>query len=52
MEDLNNMINNFIHKDVLVSEKFIQDCKKLFYKNDGKSAERGADTILNLINQR
>jgi len=51
MDNLNNMINNFIRQDVLVSEKFIQDCKKLFYKNDGKSAERGANTILNLINE-
>jgi len=51
MDNLNNMINNFIRQDVLVSEKFIQDCKKLFYKNDGKSAERGANTILNLINK-
>jgi hypothetical protein len=52
MDELNDMINNFIHHDVLVSDKFIQDCKKLFYKNDGKSAERGANIILNLINQR
>jgi hypothetical protein len=52
IKDLNNMINEFVKKDVEVSQKFIDARKKLFYKFDGKSAERGADAILNLLNKR
>jgi hypothetical protein len=51
IKDLNNMINEFVKKDVEVSQKFIDSRKKLFYKFDGKSAERGADAILNLVNK-
>ena len=51
MQDLNDVINEFVKKDVEVSKKFIEERKKLFYKFDGKSAERGADEILNLVNK-
>jgi hypothetical protein len=51
MQDLNDMIIEFTKKDIEISQKFIEECKKLFYKFDGKSAERGADAILNLVNK-
>jgi hypothetical protein len=51
IQDLNDMIIEFVKKDIKVSQKFIEERKKLFYKFDGKSAERGADAILNLVNK-
>ena len=51
IQDLNDVVVEFAKKDIKVSQKFIEERKKLFYKFDGKSAERGADAILNLVNK-
>ena len=34
---------------MILTDDFIQEREKLFYKNDGKSAERGSNAILNLL---
>lgn len=50
--DLNNlviMIHELNKKDSKLTPNFIEECEKLFYKNDGRSAERGANAILKLL---
>ncbi|MBT4812934.1 MAG: hypothetical protein HON89_00600 [Cryomorphaceae bacterium] len=44
------LIYDFKQKKIILSNDFIQEREKLFYKNDGKSAERGSQAILNLLN--
>ncbi|CAD6516661.1 conserved hypothetical protein [metagenome] len=49
MDNLISLIHDFDKKDVMLTTNFIEECNKLFYKNDGKSAERGSTAILNLL---
>lgn len=49
-QKLNQLINELKQKKIILSNNFIQEREKLFYKNDGKSAQRGSDAILNLLN--
>jgi len=43
------LIHDFNQKKMILTDDFIQEREKLFYKNDGKSAERGSNAILNLL---
>jgi hypothetical protein len=49
MDNLLSLICDFNKKDVMLTTTFVEECNKLFYKNDGKSAERGSSAILDLL---
>ena len=49
IEELPNQIENFLKHDIILDEKFIQARNKLFFKFDGKSAERISNAIINLL---
>jgi len=50
IQELNSLIRDFKQKKMILTDDFIQEREKLFYKNDGKSAKRGSQAILNLLN--
>jgi len=49
IQELISLIHNFEKKNIVLTNDFIKEREKLFYKNDGKSAERGSEAILNLL---
>lgn len=49
MEELPKLIENFLNKEIIISEKFKNKRNELFYKFDGKSAERGSNAICSLL---
>jgi len=51
-KDLIPTINSFLKLILSPSEKFIKKRNELFYKFDGKAAERGATAILSLIKDK
>jgi len=48
---LSSLIHSFKDEKIQLTQDFIDKRNKLFFKFDGKSAERGANAIINLINQ-
>ena len=50
ISELYPMILKLKNKDLEISRDFIESKKKLFYKLDGKSTERAANAIVNLVN--
>ena len=50
IENLSSMIDEFLAKEIIISEKFKKKRNELFYKLDGKSTERAANAIVNLVN--
>lgn len=49
IHELIPLIHNFEKKSIVLTHDFIEEREKLFYKNDGKSAERGSEAILDLL---
>jgi len=49
IQELIPLIHDFKQKMTTLTTDFIKEREKLFYKNDGKSAERGSKAILNLL---
>jgi len=47
--DLPSLIHKLNKKEVTLTDEFLKARNELFYKNDGKSAERGSEAILNLL---
>lgn len=52
LKDLIPAISSFLQIEIKPSKEFIAKRNDLFYKFDGKSAERGADAILSLIKKK
>jgi len=49
IQELSKLIHDLKQKKMILTDDFVQEREKLFYKNDGKSAERGSNAILNLL---
>jgi len=49
IDDLNEIINNFLKKEQILSESFISTREKFLYKFDGNSGERSSKSILEFL---
>ena len=49
MMDLIPLIHNFHKQEINLTKEFVEQRSKYFYKFDGKSGERAADSIIKFI---